>query len=135
MQANGYPTIDGKMAFGPTYYTVDAYLSTIHFLEQQPIEHIFSGHWKPQHGEEVRSFLAQSRGFVEKSDELIKAHLRNRPRGTLRQLIEAVSPKLGPWPAETAPFLQLAIYGHVTRLEQSGFLQHTKTSPVEYFRP
>ena len=135
VQASGYPTVDGKMAFGPTYYTVDAYLSTIHFLEQQPIEHIFSGHWKAQHGEEVRNFLAQSRGFVEKADELIKIYLRDRQKATLRQLIEAVSPKLGPWPAETAPFLQFAIYGHVTRLEQSGFLQHSKTSPVEYFHP
>ncbi len=135
VQADGYPTTGGKMAFGPTYYTVDAYLSTIHFLEQQPIEHIFSGHWKPQHGEEVQRFLAQSGGFVEKADELIKAHFEKQSKATLRGLIEAVSPKLGPWPAETAPFLQFAVYGHVTRLEQSGFLRRSRSIPVEYFRP
>lgn len=133
VQANGYPSTSGKMAFGPTYYTVDAYLGTIHFLEGQPIEHMFSGHWKSQHGDDVKDFLARSRAFVEAADDLIKAHFQRRSRpATLRQLINAVSPKLGPWPAEAAPFLQFAVYGHVTRLEQSGFLRRTGSAPVEY---
>lgn len=33
VQANGYPTIEGKLAFGPTYYTIDSYLATIQFLD------------------------------------------------------------------------------------------------------
>ena len=61
VQASGYPTTTGGMAFGPTYYAVDAYLATIRFLENQPLEHIYSGHWSPVHGVEVKRVSDQSR--------------------------------------------------------------------------
>ena len=133
VQANGYPTITGGMAFGPTYYAVDAYLATIRFLENQPIEHIYSGHWAAVHGMEVERFLVQSREFVENADATIKAYLgEHRGGATLKQLIHALGPKLGTWPDDAAPFLQFALYGHLLRLKQRGIVRSTGRVPVEY---
>jgi glyoxylase-like metal-dependent hydrolase (beta-lactamase superfamily II) len=132
IQANGYPTIDGKQAFGPTYYAVDSYLATIQFLENQPINHIFSGHWPACHGTESKGFLAASREFVETADKLIKEYLSSHTGGaTLKQILHSLSPKLGRWPSDAADFLQFALYGHLVRLEQQGVVQSSK-SPVEY---
>lgn len=132
VQADGYPTIDGKMAFGPTYFTVDAYLATVHFLENQPIEHLFTGHWPAAHGTQVRSFLARTREFVERADELVKDYLKNHRGATLKQLMHDLSPKLGSWPTVADDFLQFAIYGHLRRLEGKGLVRASKTAPVKY---
>ncbi len=132
VQVDGYPTIDGKMAFGPTYFTVDAYLATVHFLENQPIEHLFTGHWPAAHGPEVKAFLAKTRQFVERADELIKEYLKTHRSVTLKQLEHDLSPKLGPWPKAMDDMLQYALFGHMQRLEQNGVVRASKTIPVEY---
>ena len=113
-------------------HAVDAYLATIQFLENQPIDHIFSGHWPACHGTESRRFLSSSREFVETADELIKSYLSNRARGaTLKEILYSLSPKLGSWPSDAADFLQFALYGHMVRLEQLGIVRSSKL-PVEY---
>ncbi len=132
VQTDGYPTIDGEMAFGPTYFTVDAYLATIHFLEKQPIEHMFTGHWPAAHGPEVRAFLERTREFVERVDELIKGYLKSHRTATLKQIEHDLSPKLGTWPKETDDFLQFALYGHMQRLGENGVVRASKSIPVEY---
>jgi glyoxylase-like metal-dependent hydrolase (beta-lactamase superfamily II) len=133
VQGGGYPTVTGGAAFGPTYYTVNAYLATIEFLEKQPIEHLFTGHWPSAHGQEVKNFLAETRKFVERTDELILQYLKQHPRGsTLKDMLRAVSPKLGNWPDDSAIFLQFALFGHVERLKQNGIIRAGSSSPVEY---
>jgi glyoxylase-like metal-dependent hydrolase (beta-lactamase superfamily II) len=133
VQSNGYPTRDGKMAFGPTYYTVEAYLATVRFLEDQPIDHMFTGHWPDLHGGEIKPFLTSTREFVMRADELLLKYLRTRPQGaTLKQIIDTLSPQLGPWPQDTAVFLQFALYGHVVRMEQNGTLRAEHVRPIVY---
>lgn len=134
VQAGGCPTTTGSMALSPTYYAVDAYLAAIRFLENQPIEHLYSGHWPPMHGSEVKGFLDQSREFVERADVAIKMYLSDHRGGvTLKQLIYALGPKLGTWPQDAAPFLQFALYGHLLRLQQRGVVRCVSRSPIEYF--
>ncbi len=133
VHAEGCPTATGSMSFSPTYYAVDAYLATIRFLERQPIEHIYSGHWPECHGQQVEDFLARSRKFVESADDLIKAYFSSNNRGvTLKQLIHALSPKLGSWPEDREDFLQFALYGHMVRLEQQKIVRSAKAAAVEY---
>ena len=133
VQAGGYPTVNGGAAFGPTYYTVNAYLATIEFLEKQPIEHLFTGHWPAAHGSETKRFLAETRQFVERTDELILQHLKQHPRGsTLKDMLRTISPKLGNWPDNAAIFLQFALFGHVERLKQMGVIRAGSSSPMEY---
>jgi glyoxylase-like metal-dependent hydrolase (beta-lactamase superfamily II) len=132
VHAGGCPTTEGKLAFGPTYYAVGAYLGTIQFLENQPIDHMYSGHWPACHGAETKQFLKSSRDFVETADSLIKQYLSNHVDGvTLKDILHALSPKLGSWPSDTADFLQFALYGHLVRLQQQGVVKASK-SPVEY---
>jgi glyoxylase-like metal-dependent hydrolase (beta-lactamase superfamily II) len=134
VQAGGCPTTTGGMSFSPTYYAVDAYLATIRFLENQPIDHIYSGHWPAVHGIEVKGFLDRSRDFVEIADEAIKMYLGDHRSGvTLKQFIYALGPKLGTWPEDTAPFLQFALYGHLLRLHQRGVVRFKSGTPIEYF--
>ena len=133
VQSNGYPTVNGGVAFGPTYYEVNAYLNTVHLLESKPIDHMFGGHWPGMHGDSVRKFLASTRAFVERTDELLTAYLRDHRRGaTLKQIILDLSPKLGPWPQDMALILQFAMYGHLARMEQGGKIRRSTTIPVTY---
>jgi glyoxylase-like metal-dependent hydrolase (beta-lactamase superfamily II) len=133
VQAGGYPTVSGGTAFGPTYYTVNAYLSTIAFLEKQPIEHIFSGHWPSAHQEGTKKFLGQSREFVERLDAGIVEYLKqHRQRAALKTLLHEVGAKLGNWPLEGDIFLQFAMYGHVERLKQNGVIRSGTSLPIEY---
>ena len=133
VQSNGYPTTDGKMAFGPTYYTVNAYLATVQFLENMPIEHLYSGHWPSMHGTGVSAFLNSSREFVLRADELLTRYFRAHHSGiTLKQILADLSGKLGDWPDSMAPFLQFALYGHLQRLEQQGVIRKQDSRPVQY---
>jgi glyoxylase-like metal-dependent hydrolase (beta-lactamase superfamily II) len=133
VQSNGYPTIDAGLAFGPTYYTVEAYLATIKFLENKPIEHMYSGHWPAAHGSRVGEFLKSGRDFVLRADELLMSYFRERRSHiTLRQILADLSSRLGDWPNSAAPFLQFALYGHLERLCQTGVIRKLATTPVEY---
>jgi glyoxylase-like metal-dependent hydrolase (beta-lactamase superfamily II) len=133
VQSNGYPTIDAGLAFGPTYYTVEAYLATINFLENKPIEHMYSGHWPAAHDGGVADFLRSSRDFVECADDLLIRYLRDRhSSATLREILGDLSSKLGDWPDSGAPFLQFALYGHLERLSQIGTVRKIASMPVEY---
>jgi len=133
VQSGGYPTVTGGTAFGPTYYTVNAYLATIEFLEKQPIEHLFTGHWPSSHHSETKKFLSQSRRFVERVDQCMIESLKQHPRGaTLKTLLNEVGPKVGNWPEDAGIFLQFAMYGHVERLKQNGMLRSGTSIPIEY---
>jgi hypothetical protein len=94
---------------------------------------MFGGHWPGMHGDSVQKFLASTRAFVERTDELLTAYLRDHRRGaTLKQIILDLSPKLGPWPQDMALILQFAMYGHLTRMEQGGKIRRSTTTPVTY---
>jgi glyoxylase-like metal-dependent hydrolase (beta-lactamase superfamily II) len=129
IHGRGCPKADGTMAFGPTYYTVDAYLATIHFLEQMPIEHLYSGHWPNAHGPGVKRFLSESRRFVETVDEVLPDVLDRHPKGaTLSEIVADLSERLGDWPAGGNALLQWAVYGHLMRQEQRGKIVRVRDS-------
>lgn len=134
VQAGGYPTVSGGTAFGPTYYKVNAYLRTIEFLEKQPIDHLFTGHWPSAHGADVKKFLSQSRQFVERADEQILRYLKQHPSGaSLKTLLYEAGGELGNWPDQAAIFLQFALFGHLERLLQRGVIRAKRDVPVQYF--
>lgn len=119
VQGRGNFNADGSMAFGPTYYAVDAYLNTIQFLESMPIEHLYSGHWPNAHGPAVNDFLRDSRVFVERMDEILPVCLDRRPVGaTLSELMADLAPRMGDWPGEADWLFMWAVYGHLVRQEQ-----------------
>ncbi len=94
---------------------------------------MFTGHWPGVHGDGVRRFLASTREFVERADDLLGKYFKAHHRGvTLKQILNDLSPKLGTWPQETAAFLQFAMYGHLMRMEQNGMIRAEGTAPVTY---
>lgn len=133
VQGWGNPDVFGGMAFGPTYYAVDAYLATIHFLEGQPIEHLYSGHWPDAHGAAVRAFLTASCDFVHRAEDLLSKYLENHPRGvTLTEAMADLSPRLGDWPRRQDWLMAWALYGHLLRREEHGQLLRLAGPPVSW---
>jgi glyoxylase-like metal-dependent hydrolase (beta-lactamase superfamily II) len=131
VHGRGCPKATGEMAIPVTYYHIDAYLSTIRYIEHLPIDVLYTGHWPIMQGEEVREFLAESRRTVETADRAILQSLAKSPAGlTMKDLIDAVGSAMGDWPKETQIFAMFAIKGHMDRLEQLG-----KVKPVRGARP
>lgn len=115
-----YRGFDGLAKLPPTYLHVDDYLSTIRLIEHLPISTYVGCHWPVQRGPAIRDFCAESRGFVDQADFLLRDFLA-QPR-TLREICLALGPKLGNWPHGEPLDLELmyALNGHVQRLVQRG---------------
>ena len=121
VQGRGCPKATGSMAIPVTYYQVDAYLSTVRYFEQLPIDTLYSGHWPVMRGEEIQDFFAESRRTVEFIERVIVQALEKNPSGlTMKELIDAVANAVGDWPKEGWVLAMFPIKGHMDRLEQCG---------------
>ncbi len=79
---------DGTPAFPPTYRYVDEYLATIAGLRQRDPAILLTAHYPAMDRDAARAFLAESRAFVERLDELIMDALQRAPDGlTLAELL------------------------------------------------
>lgn len=129
VQGRGCPKATGEMALPVTYYQIDAYLSTIRYLEHLPADALYSGHWPEMHGEEIRDFLAESRRTVDQADRIILQELAKAPEGlAMRQLIDALGGAMGDWPQENWIYAMFPVKGHMDRLEQQGKVQRIQGS-------
>jgi glyoxylase-like metal-dependent hydrolase (beta-lactamase superfamily II) len=118
VHGRGCPKAAGGMALPVTYYSVDAYLSTLSLLEQLAIETLFTAHWPPFRGGEIRDFLAECRQTVRTFDEVLFSIVQRNPSGvTLRELISAVGQEFRDWPRDTLISAAFPIKGHMDRLE------------------
>ncbi len=124
----------GKPALCPTYLQVDAYLSTVHYLRRLGAETLAGCHWSIKRGAEVEAFLDETEQFVELADRVLLAELDRRRRGaTLRELIDAVSPKLGAWPRSVDLELMYALSGNMDRMVALGqVVADAGPGPIRY---
>lgn len=121
IHGRGCPGAKGKMALPVTYYYVDAYLSTLNYIEQWPIDVLFTGHWPAMRGKEISNFIAESRQTVETLDRVILKCLATNLSGlTMKELVLGVAESFRIWPKNTWIFLMFSIKGHMDRLEQQG---------------
>ena len=117
----GCPNASGDMALPVTYYYVEAYLSTLNFLENLPIDTLFTAHWPIMRGGEIRDFLGESRQTVRTFDRILLSSLAGAPSGLdLSHLIEKFGNAFSDWPKDTLLFSMFAIKGHMDRLEELG---------------
>jgi glyoxylase-like metal-dependent hydrolase (beta-lactamase superfamily II) len=131
IHGRGCPKAAGGMAIPVTYYQVDIYLSTLRYFEHLPIEVLYSGHWPIMRGEEIRSFIGESRRTVELFDRVILESLARHPAGlTMKELIDAVSNEVGDWPPNANELAMFPVKGHMDRLEK-----HGKVRPVPSSHP
>jgi glyoxylase-like metal-dependent hydrolase (beta-lactamase superfamily II) len=121
IHGQGCPRADGTMALPVTYYYVDAYLSTLRFFENLPVETLYTGHWPTMRGGEIRDFIAVSRQTVRTLDEVILTKLAERSQGAeMEELIGAIGDAFSAWPKDTLVFVMFALKGHLDRLVEYG---------------
>jgi glyoxylase-like metal-dependent hydrolase (beta-lactamase superfamily II) len=126
-------TADGRPAFAPTYRHVAAYRGTIAALEARRPALLLTAHEPVLEGDAARAFLAESRAFVDRveSEVLAALHGGAGPR-TLRELIEIVAPRVGPWDPSAWDTLAYALLGHLEQLEATGRVASDAGRPVRY---
>jgi len=111
------PAADGTPALPPTYEDVDAYLATVDMVAAIAPAELHSGHWPSMIGNDMQSWLADSRSFVAATDEVIRT-VATHP-ATLRELCVEVDRVLGPFGAD-AVNLMFVVHGHLRRLMRNG---------------
>jgi glyoxylase-like metal-dependent hydrolase (beta-lactamase superfamily II) len=112
---------DGTPTLPPTYRYVETYLSTVQRIQEMQIETLLTGHYPVYRGDEIPEFLAESRAFAERVDQVLRDHLRTSAEtSTMKELISTLGPVLGEWPEETEVYLAYPFQGHMERLERYG---------------
>jgi glyoxylase-like metal-dependent hydrolase (beta-lactamase superfamily II) len=76
---------------------------------------LHSGHWPVAVGAEVGEFLAASREFVARLDDVLLERLGGGRQLTLGELCSSVEGELGPWDSPTH-MLMFIVHGHIRRL-------------------
>lgn len=106
---------DGTPAFPPTYRHVDEYLATIELLETLDRDLLLTAHYPTLRGDDARGFLARSREFAARLDELLVQALSDEPGGvTFAELLGHLNPSAGAWPsASTEGALAFPVAGHL----------------------
>jgi glyoxylase-like metal-dependent hydrolase (beta-lactamase superfamily II) len=121
VQGSVYLGLDGTRKLCPTYTDVDPYLRTIDAVEALAPSELHGCHWPTARGGDVRTFLEETRAYVENIDAHVRASFAEAPEGlTLRELIERVNERLDePWDSVTAQELVYSLHGHAERLTTS----------------
>jgi hypothetical protein len=137
IQGQGYKTLEGTPAFGPTYMYVDAYLKTIRDIENLGADIRAGCHWPVCRGtREIRQFCSVSRRFVEFADQEIRRYIEGHPSGTsLRELCDGIGSSLGDWPAGTNRELCYAFLGHLERSVERGHISRDDSVRPVLYRP
>jgi glyoxylase-like metal-dependent hydrolase (beta-lactamase superfamily II) len=117
--ADMVPHADGRPAFPPTYRYVDSYLATIGRCEALRPELLLTAHYPTMQAEAAADFLARSRGFVEKVEQVVLDELDAAGAHglSLQELLTRANQQLGSWPVEgTDGALAFPVVGHLERL-------------------
>ncbi|MCP4167568.1 MAG: MBL fold metallo-hydrolase [Chloroflexi bacterium] len=113
---------DGAEKLPPTYLYVDDYLATIRFIEHLPITTFVGCHWPIKRDRNIGEFCAESRQFVQQTDQLLRQYL-HEPH-TLRETCLALGPQLGHWPRGDVDLeLAFALNGHLEQLVDRGLAE------------
>jgi hypothetical protein len=98
---------------------VEEYLATAALVQSCMPRELHGCHWPVRRGAEVSAFIGETRDYVQRVDELVRASLA-QPL-TLQALIAQINEQLDPpWPDEGAQELVYSIHGHAERLVELG---------------
>lgn len=119
----------------PSFYVLPAaYLATIQLLENLDLKTLLTSHYQTLGGDEIRRFLAESREFCLRAQDLLVQLLANSHTPlSLRQIIDALNPRLGPFPSPHERDLAYPLYGHLSELISLGCVEELRDArPVRY---
>ncbi len=115
------PLADGSPAFPPTYRHVADYRATIDRLAGLNPARLVTAHYGTFTGADVGRFLAETRAFTERLEELVLDDLRRHGPTALPGMLARLNPLAGDWPvAGTAGALAFPVVGHLEDLEARG---------------
>lgn len=115
------PLADGSPSFPPTYRHVADYRSTTARLAALAPERLVTAHYGTFTGADVGRFLAGTRAFTDRLEELVLDDLRAHGPTTLPPMLARLNPVAGDWPVEgTATALAFPVVGHLEDLEARG---------------
>ena len=114
---------DGSPAFPPTYRYVDTYIASAERFMGMQVDTLLTSHYPVYTGAAVHEFLRESRAYVDRVDDALRAGLAgaDAPR-TMRELIDALGHELGEWPEAANQALAHPLLGHLERMVQRGMV-------------
>jgi glyoxylase-like metal-dependent hydrolase (beta-lactamase superfamily II) len=115
----GLYTVDDELISPPPYGSVAAYRGTIERLQALAPERLGTSHYAPIEGSEtVSRFLAETAGFVDDLDAVVRAELDEEAR-PLEDFWRAADAALGPFP-EMAVELSRSVAAHLDHAVDEG---------------
>lgn len=114
--ANGVPSLP------PTYRYVKTYRESCRRLAALSPDWLLAAHYPAMQGDAAAAFLTGSLAYTDRVERALVAELASRPSpATTRNLIDALKPKLGSWPAGKADVtLASPLVGHLEDLQSAG---------------
>ena len=126
---------DGAPAFPPTYRYVDSYVASMNMFRSMQPATLLTSHYPVYRDAGVDEFLAASRAYVDRVDGALRQELAGAGASrTLRELIDALAPRLGEWPAAANPYLAFPLAGHLERLVQFGLVDQGRRDGLLTYR-
>jgi glyoxylase-like metal-dependent hydrolase (beta-lactamase superfamily II) len=128
----GPPGPDGAPAFAPTYRHVSAYRATIERLRGLEPRRLLCSHVAELRDEAVGAYLDDSEEFCDALEREVRAAFAGAGQWTLAELIDAVAPRVGSWPAEMNGTLAQPLAGHLEDLQLRGAIRREGGRPVRF---
>jgi glyoxylase-like metal-dependent hydrolase (beta-lactamase superfamily II) len=128
-------TTAGRAAFPPTYRYVEDYRATVDQVRGLLATRLLTSHFPVIEGRaDVDAFLDLTEAFTDRVGRSLVEELGDAdgPR-TLAELITALGPRLGDWPAAGVAFLSHPLAAHLEQLEEVGLVTRIDTGDVPRF--
>lgn len=127
---------DGRPAFPPTYRRPGPYRATIEALARLGPRWLLTAHEPAMEGDAALAFLDASRAFADGLDEVALAELDGADRPlSLKELIERIAPRVGPWDASAWDLLAHPLFGHLEEATADGRLHIAEPGPPVRWAP
>lgn len=132
VMGRGVPFIDGTLMYPPMYDPPRAYLETISRLELLSPTLLLSGHEPPIEGDDVPSFLAESRASALRISSLVLETLDVAPNATLADLCSAVAMRYGGFQDDRAESFAMTVDGTLRELAWQGSVEIAPGPPRRF---
>jgi glyoxylase-like metal-dependent hydrolase (beta-lactamase superfamily II) len=127
---------DGQPAFPPTYRLPGPYRATIDALTALRPRSLLTAHEPVMEGDAALAFLDASREFTDALDEVMLAELDGSDRPlSLKELIERIAPRVGPWDPSAWDLLAHPLLGHLEEATADGRLRVAVPGPPMRWAP